>query len=66
MREEKPMIQSTIRFEANMLREAQYYLSLERRSVTNFVTEKLREFIQEYRQAHPERVPGGAVAISQT
>jgi hypothetical protein len=59
MSEKKPMVQSTIRLDAEMLREAQYYFSLERTNVTKFVTEKMQEFIQAYRKAHPERVPGG-------
>lgn len=60
--EKRPMIQTTIRLDAEMLREAQYYLSLERTSVTKFVTEQMETFITTYRAAHPERVPGGVHA----
>jgi hypothetical protein len=60
------MVQSTIRFEAELLREAQYYLSLEDISVNKFMTERLQEFVRDYRQAHPDRVPGGVKSCNES
>ena len=48
------MTQSTVRLETAMLREAQHYFMLEDTNMTRFVDEKIREFIQAYRTAHPE------------
>ena len=59
MKEKKAMVQSTIRVDEDLLYEAQYYLSHEKSSIAGFFKEKLREFVDDYRQAHPERVPGG-------
>ena len=59
-KEKKPMVQSTIRVDEELLYEAQYYLSHEKSSVAGFFKEKLREFVADYRKMHPERVPGGA------
>jgi hypothetical protein len=52
-------VQLTVRFDEETLREAQFYLRLERSSLTAFCKEKVQEFVAEYRQRHPERVPGG-------
>lgn len=62
MAEKKKMIQTTVRLDPEMLREAQYYLSLERKSLAKFVEEKLNDFLKDYRKSHPERVPGGTHA----
>jgi hypothetical protein len=59
MVEKKKMVQTTIRLESEKLREIQYYLSLERKSLSKLVDEKLTDFLQEYREQHPERIPGG-------
>jgi hypothetical protein len=59
MERKKRMVQTTIRMDPDMLREIQYYLSLEGKSLSKFVGEKLAQFLEEYRQAHPERVPRG-------
>ena len=52
-------VQLTVRFDEDTLREAQFYLRLERSSLTAFCKAKLQEFVAEYRKGHPERVPGG-------
>lgn len=59
MREKKKMVQTTIRVDPELLRELQYYLSLERKSLSKFVGEHMTDYLHEYRQLHPERVPGG-------
>ncbi len=51
--------QTTVRLDPDILREAQYYLSLEGVSLARFVAQKVDEFLEEYRRAHPERIPGG-------
>lgn len=53
-------VQTTVRLDPEMLRELQYYLSLEGISWSKFVAQKAEDFLNDYRQAHPERVPGGA------
>ena len=53
------MVQTTVRLEPEMLREAQYYWSLEGITLTKFVAKQVADFIQEYRKAHPERAPRG-------
>ena len=55
---EKP-VQTTVRMDPEELRELQYYLSLEGISWSKFVVQKAKDFLHDYRQAHPERVPGG-------
>jgi hypothetical protein len=55
---ENPM-QTTVRMDAEDLKEAQYYWSLEGISLSKFVEQKVQEFLTDYRKAHPERVPGG-------
>ena len=55
----KKMVQTTVRIEPDKLRELQYYLSLERVSLTEFFGEKVTDYLQHYREAHPERVPRG-------
>jgi hypothetical protein len=59
MAERKKMVQTTIRLDPDVLREAQYYLSLEGISLARFVADKVKDFIKDYRSTHPERVPGG-------
>ena len=52
-------VQTTVRMNSDKLREVQYYLSLEKISLSAFLAEYLYGFLEQYRQAHPERVPGG-------
>lgn len=59
MEKPKKMVQTTIRFDPDKLREIQYYLSIEGVTLSKFVGEKLEAFLQEYREKHPERIPGG-------
>lgn len=57
--DEPDMVVSTIRLEKEKLRELQYYLSLQDVTFVGFVNTKVDEFLQAFRQQHPERVPGG-------
>jgi hypothetical protein len=50
-------VQSTIRVDRELLYEAQYYLSLEDTSMTDFWRKQLHAFLEDYRLKHPERVP---------
>jgi hypothetical protein len=50
---------ATVRLEKKKLRELQYYLNVEDTNFTQFVVQKVDEFLREYRALHPERVPGG-------
>ena len=59
MAEKKKMVQTTVRLDSDDLREAQYYWSLEGRTLKEFVAEKVAEFIQDYRRKHPDRAPRG-------
>lgn len=60
------MVVSTIRLEKNKLRELQYYLSLLDISLVSFFDTKVDEFLNDFRQQHPERVPGGIQAAKQS
>jgi hypothetical protein len=53
-------VQTTVRIDRELLKEAQYYWSLEGMSLRTFVVQKVQEFLTDYREAHPERVPGGS------
>jgi hypothetical protein len=55
----KAKVQTTVRMPAEKLRELQYYLSLEGLSLAKFVDRQAETYIQDYRKAHPEHVPGG-------
>jgi hypothetical protein len=59
MPREDPTV-ATVRLEKKKLRELQYYLSVEDTNFTQFVVQKVDEFLHEYRARHPEHVPGGA------
>ena len=62
MPEKVKMVQTTIRMEPETLRELQYYLSLEGKSLSKFMGEHAQDFLRDYRRQHPERVPRGLVA----
>jgi hypothetical protein len=59
--EREKMVQTTVRLDADKLREAQYYLSLERISLAKFFGQKMDEFLDEYRKKHPEYTPRGKI-----
>lgn len=59
MEDKHGMVQSSVRTDKEQLYEAQYYLNLEGISMNKFWQTKLREFLEDYRQQHPERVPRG-------
>lgn len=59
MEKKKQMVQTTVRLDPDLLRELQYYLSLEKESLSEFVRRHAQDFLSDYRKRHPERVPGG-------
>ena len=60
MQKDRKMVQTTVRLDQELLRELQYYLSLERQSLSEFVRNHAQEYLRDYRLKHPDRVPGGA------